>query len=75
MNIEKVTTVAWYSPLTGRRYLSKTATIKATARALIKSRYPTEKQDDYYGGWHWKNLNRSDVLYRRVCRLVKNSIK
>ena len=75
--IEKTTRTVYRATTKGRAYLTKTAAIKAEARALIENRHPTESSEfDGNGyqtdpGWHWTNLNRSDVLYRRVCRLVK----
>lgn len=59
-----------------RRYLTLKAAVKAEAVAAIKARYPSEKP--HYGrdgrtedpGFHWSQLPRSDVMLRRLCRLV-----
>ncbi len=75
--IEATTRTVFRATTKGRTYLTKAAAIKAEARALIEKRHPTEKGEfDGNGyqtdpGWHWMNIHRSDVLYRRVCRLVK----
>ena len=64
-----------------RRYLTLRSAIQAEARKLIETKYPREKAShdangqQYDTGWHWRELQRSDVLFRRVCRLVKKSIK
>lgn len=61
----------------GRRYLTKSAAIHAEAKALIKAKHPSEKPyyepQGYcsYPGFHWSSLQRSDVLLRRVTRLVR----
>jgi hypothetical protein len=62
----------------GRRYLTLRSAVHAEAKKLIETKYPTERV--VYGshgeiedpGWYWRDgLKRSDVLFRRVCRLVK----
>lgn len=71
----------YYSTRAGRRFLIKRAAIAAEARAIIEAKYPREKS--YFDGngyeteegWHWRQLERSDVLYRRLCRLIKNTLK
>jgi hypothetical protein len=64
----------------GRRYLTMRSAIHAEAKKLIEAKHPTERTA--YGrngeivepGWYWREkLNRSDVLFRRVCRLVKSA--
>ena len=68
------------STVAGKAFLTKTAAIRAEARALIRARYPTEQAYDdpaigcFETGFHWRELHRSDVLYRRVCRLIKQSL-
>ena len=58
-----------------RHYLTKLAAIKAEARALIIKKHPSEASEDDtgYEGWYWRKIKRSDVLYRRVTRMVKNA--
>ena len=77
--IEERTRKVFYSPSAGRCFFTKRAAINAEAKALILKRYPTEPEE-YDGaggqigsGWHWTQLPRSDVYYRRVIRMVKNS--
>jgi hypothetical protein len=74
--IEERTRKVFYSPKAGRCYLTKRAAIYAEARAIIEERYPSENAEDDtgYEGWYWKtSIPRSDVLLRRVARLVKRS--
>lgn len=73
--IVPTTRTVYFVPGKGRHYLSKSAAVSAAAKALIEARHPTEKNytepDGYtHGGWHWSSLPRSDVLFRRVRRLV-----
>jgi len=74
--VTPLTAKVWLSPTSGRRYLTKRSAVLAEAKALIKKKYPTERSHtDSFGriedpGWHWTNKPRSDVLLRRMCRLV-----
>lgn len=76
--LEKVTRTVYKATTKGRCYLTKAAAIRAEARALIENRHPSERAYMERGyvvdpGWHWTALPRHEVLYRRVCRLVKRS--
>ena len=76
--VETKTRTVFLSTLKGRHYLTKSGAVKAEARALIEAKHPTERPEfDGNGymtdqGWHWSMMNRSNVLLRRVCRLVRN---
>lgn len=65
----------------GRRFLTRKAAIRAEAVSIIKRKHPSERSEhDERGqctdpGWHWESLPRSDVLLRRVCRLVDSTFK
>lgn len=65
----------------GRRYLTLRSAIQAEAKKIIEAKYPTERTS--YGshgeiedpGWYWRDgLKRSDVLFRRLCRVIRASI-
>jgi hypothetical protein len=63
-----------------RRYLTKSAAIKAEAVMLIKEKHPSEK-DEYdsqgyktYEGFHWTSIARSHVLLRRLMRLISRTM-
>lgn len=77
--IEERTRKVFYSQAANRHYFTKLAAIKAEARALIIKKHPSEESEHeadigYYSpGWHWTEMKRSDVLYRRVARMVKNA--
>ncbi len=65
----------------GRRYLTMRAAVQAEARKIIEAKHPTERSrtssdgSEHESGWYWRDeLKRSDVLFRRVCRLVRSSI-
>lgn len=67
--------MTYYAPKARRHFLTKRAAIRAEARAIIKSRYPTEREECENGyqtspGWHWSCLPHADKLFRRVCRMV-----
>jgi hypothetical protein len=76
--VETKTRTVFLSTLKCRHYLTKSGAVKAEARALIEAKHPTERPEfDGNGymtdqGWHWSMMDRSDVLLRRVCRLVRN---
>lgn len=62
----------------GRRYLTLRSAVQAEARKIIEAKYPTEREytsgdmQIHEPGWYWRDgLKRSDVLFRRVCRLVR----
>lgn len=79
MIVTKTRTV-YFVPSKGRHYLSKSAAINAVAKALIEAKHPSEQADYDNGrmicdGWHWSSLPRSDVLFRRVRRLVRNHFR
>lgn len=81
MSVIKQNAVVYFSPLSGRRFLSVNGALSAESREIIKRRYPTQKGSfDDSGrsigdGFHWSDLPRSDVLYRRVFRMVKMAYK
>jgi hypothetical protein len=80
MAIEKQKATVYWSSMAGRRYFSKKAAIAAEARGLIEARYPTEQADrDEFGrctdpGFHWREIDNSETLLRRVCRLVAKNL-
>lgn len=59
----------------GRRWLTFDAAVKAEAVKAIKRKHPTERENTTYPdcdlGFHWREIPRSDVMLRRMCRLVK----
>ena len=73
--IEAYRRTVYLSKLAGRSYLTKRAAIHAEARALIVKKHPPERAEADVGfpGWRWEELPRSDVLWRRVVRLVKRA--
>ena len=74
--IEKRTMTVYFSSTKNKTYITKRGAIRAEAEALLEKRYPTEKpyfEDNYCidSGWCWKQKPRSNVLLRRVMRIVK----
>ena len=74
-SVVECTMTAYYSPTRNRHFFTKGAAIRAEAVALIKRKYPTERGDPEIGdtGWHWSELKRSDVLLRRMFRIVQRA--
>jgi len=69
--ITEETAKAWRSSRRGKRYLTKRAAINAETVEIIKARYPTEPYEaDTGAGFHWRELPRANVIYRRLRRLV-----
>lgn len=77
MAIELSAETVYRSTRYGRRFLTLDAAIAAEAREVIRQRHPTEpvEPDVGYPGFHWRELSRSDVLYRRVRRLILSAWK
>lgn len=76
MAIESVVRTLYRSSRASRYYQSKTAAIAAEARAIIADRHPAERAEYdsghmIYPGSDWHGLPRSEVLYRRVVRMVR----
>ena len=77
MSIELLPRIVYRSTAAGRTYITRRAAIHAEARALIERKHPREhaEWDVGFAGWYWRvDLPRSDVLFRRVVRLVKRAM-
>ena len=61
----------------GRRWLTLNAAVKAEAIVVIKKKHPSERGNMTYPecdpGFYWRELPRSDVLLRRMCRVIRAS--
>lgn len=71
---QKVATV-YYAPKKKRRYFTLNAAISAEAGAIISAKYPSERGESQDGmitdsGFHWREMKRSDVMHRRMCRII-----
>jgi hypothetical protein len=76
VSITAITRTVYRAPKAGRNYLTLRAACLGEARAIIKSRYPSEAPEYEAGhmihpGATWHDLPRSDVLYRRMARRVR----
>jgi hypothetical protein len=75
--ITKQDAVVFYAPTAGRRYFTKPAAINAEAKAKINKKYPAEEYETdengnmTYGGFHWSEMERADVMLRRLSRIIK----
>lgn len=76
------TRTVYRSSRRGRSYLTQKAAIRAEAISIIKAKWYTE-QPEYleengmctYPGFHWTEIKRSDVLLRRMMRVVAAAAK
>lgn len=73
MAVVAETRTVYRSTSRGRAFLTKRAACKAEAIAIIKEKYPTERQESdnigvTYPGWHWTDLPRADVLLRGLTK-------
>lgn len=80
MSIEAIVRTVYRSPAAGRSYLTARAAFAAEARAVIRAKYPDEATEYdqghvTYPGSTWRDLPRSDVLYRRMSRLVRTAFE
>lgn len=78
--VEAVTVKVYMAPTAGRRYFSLSAACNAEARAIIQKKWPAEKPEyedgmRTYPGFHWRDLPRSEVLHRRMVRLIRATEK
>lgn len=76
MSVKAVIKTVYFSSLKNKHYQTRRAAIHADARGLLERKHPSEKYESDTGyGFYWKNdMPRSDVLFRRVCRLIEKSI-
>lgn len=63
------------APTAKRSYFTRKAAADAEARALIRSKYPTERQESVMGlvtfkGWHWSEDERLVRLHRRLAKRI-----
>lgn len=82
MSVYEQKATVYVAPTSGRRFLTLNGALCAEARAIIQSKYPSDRgsKDDsgrYIGdGFYWRDdLDRSEVLYRRILRKVKKSYR
>ena len=74
--IEKQQATVFYAPKAGRRYFTKSAAIKAEAKAIIYAKYPRESFEPdtgYSFDIETDCPKRYAIMFRRMCRLVKRS--
>ena len=72
---------AVFRSINGRRYLSKSAAIKADCRKLMERHYPTERPNygtecpsDRYThtpGWHFSESEECERIFARLLRFAK----
>lgn len=76
MSIINKNAVAYLAPTAGRRYLTIKGAAAAEARALIRQKHPTIEFDQETGeSFYWRDIPRSDVMYRRLTRKIFNDFR
>lgn len=79
--ITKVVRTAYFAPSKGRHYFSLAGAVRAEALSMILKKHPTKHCAEDLGievsaGFYWaSDIPRSDVLLRRVRRLVAQTYK
>lgn len=74
MKLEQRTQTVYFAPTARRTYITKKGAAAAEARARIKKKYPTERDDpECGGGWHWTSLPNAEKLLKRYARLIFRS--
>lgn len=80
--LKQMTATVWFSTAKGRRYLSKSAAIRAETNAIIFARYPSESPDYDNGHMTYQGWNiaedepeRYSKMFRRLRRIVAKSIE
>lgn len=68
--IAQTQATVYLAPTAGRRYLTRKAAAAAEARALIRAKYPTERDDAGYSGWHWSNDDRLRRVHARLASRI-----
>lgn len=71
----KTQRTAFYAPTAKRSYLTKRSAAHAEARAMMRNKYPTEKQESdnigiTYRGWHWMEDERLCKVAARLARII-----
>ena len=57
-----------------RRFLTLNGAVNEEAKAKIRAKYPATPFDPETGEtFHWTGLPRSEVLLRRMCRLIRTA--
>lgn len=66
----------YFAPTARKTFITKRAAARAEARARILKKYPSERSEEDYPGWHWlRDLPKAEQLYRRYSRLIFKTIK
>lgn len=76
MGVTAKARTVYLSPRAGRHYLTLRAAVNAEARKIIEAKYPSERPEYEngqiaYPGSHWSDIPRSEVMHRRLARLVR----
>lgn len=62
--------IAYRSPTRRRSYFTVHAAARQEAAAMIRRKYPTERDDQDGGGWHWSSDGRLQRVHQRLTRLL-----
>lgn len=68
--IEARTRTVYFSPAAGRHFMTLTAAAHKEASSLMEHKYPHERSDEHYAGWHWSNEPRLVAIHARLKRLI-----
>ena len=73
--IKKVEAIVYFSPTAGRRYFTKKAAIHNEVMAKLRNKYPTINDSECGEFFHCSDLQRFDVIYRRLYNILDKSLR
>jgi len=68
--IEARARTVYFSPSAGRHFMTLAAAAHKEASHLMESKYPRERSDEHYAGWHWSNEERLVAIHARLKRMI-----
>lgn len=68
--IEARTRTVYFSPAAGKHFMTLNAAAHKEASVLMESKYPRERSDEQYAGWHWSNEARLVAIHARLKRHI-----
>ncbi len=75
MQIEAKTRKVYFSPSANRTFMTLGAAAHKEAAALMVNKYPTERDNDAYSGWHWSNEEKLRKIHQRLKRRIMNRFR
>ncbi len=68
--IEAKTRKVYFSLAANRTFMTLAAAAHKEASALMVDKYPTERSEEHYSGWHWSNDEKLRQIHQRLKRRI-----